>query len=156
MAEYTATDVQVVQPGASIIFTDSPVPCSRGFIKHRDGTGSFLLSGYVPNRYSCGCCSRNKDAQYFIDFGCNVALNTGATVEPISVSFSLDGSTISSSTMISTPAAVGDFNNISRAINVDVWRGCCETLMVTNTSTQPIQVSNADINLSRPDLEVTR
>lgn len=155
MAEYSASAVQVVQPGASIIFTDAPVPCERGFVRHRDDTGSFLLSGYVPNNGGCNCC-RSKTANYLVDFGCNVALATGATVEPISVSISLDGSAISSSTMISTPAAVGDFNNISRAINVEIWRGCCESLTVTNTGTQPIQVQNANIIFARPDLNITR
>lgn len=155
MSEYSAPALQIVQPGASIIFTDAPVPCTRGFVRHRDDTGSFLLSGYVPNVGACNCC-RSKAAQYLVDFGCNVALAEGATVEPISVSFSLDGSAISSSTMISTPAAVGDFNNISRAINVEIWRGCCESLVVTNTGTQPIQVQNANIIFARPDLNVTR
>ena len=155
MAEYSASAVQIVQPGASIIFTDAPVPCDRGFVKHRDDTGSFLLSGFVPNTGGCKCC-RPKNAMYLVDFGCNVALAEGATVEPISVSFSLDGSAISSSAMISTPAAVGDFNNISRAINVDIWRGCCETLTVINTGSQPIQVQNANILFARPDLNVTR
>ena len=156
MAEYSAFATQVVQPGASIIFTDAPVPCNRGFVRHRDDTGSFLLSGYVPNSNTrCRCCTQNA-AQYLVDFGCNVALDDGATVEPISVTFSLDGSAISSSTMISTPTAVGQFNNISRAINVEVWRGCCESLTITNTGTQPIQVQNANIIFSRPDLNVTK
>ena len=155
MAEYSAYAVQTVQPGASIIFTDSPVPCTRGFVRHRDDTGSFLLSGEVPYTGGCNCC-RPKSAQYLVDFGCNVALAEGATVEPISVTFSLDGSAIQSSTMISTPAAVGDYNNISRAINVDVWRGCCEALTITNTGTQPITVQNANIIFTRPDLLMSR
>ncbi len=50
---------------------------------------------------------------------------------------------------------VGDFFNVSRAINAQVWRGCCETISVRNTSTQPILVQNANIILSRPDLAVT-
>ena len=53
MAEFSANAVQTVNPGESIIFTDAPVPCNRGFVRHRDGTGNFLLAGKVP-RYSCG------------------------------------------------------------------------------------------------------
>ena len=156
MAEYSANAVQIVQPGASIVFTDAPVPCTRGFVRHRDDTGSFLLSGYVPNSISrCRCCGKNS-AQYLIDFGCNVALAEGATVEPISLSISIDGSAISSSAMISTPTALDQYNNVSRAINVDVWRGCCETITVINTGTQPISVQNANIIITRPDLAVTR
>ena len=155
MAEYSANALQTVQPGQSIIFTDAPVPCERGFVRHRDDTGSFLLSGYVPNY--CGCnCKNKKNANFLIDFGANIALAEGATVEPISVSFSLDGSNIQSSTMIVTPAAVGDFFNVSRAINVNIWRGCCESLTIVNSGTQPIQVQNANIIFARPDLNITR
>lgn len=57
--------------------------------------------------------------------------------------------------MIVTPAAVNEYFNVSRAINVDVWRGCCETFTIRNTSSQPIQVQNANIIISRPDLTVT-
>ena len=157
MAEYSANAIQTVLPGQSIIFTDAPIPCERGFVKHRDDTGSFLLSGYVPNTCNCECgCNNKKSAMYLVDFGANIALAEGATVGPISVSFSLDGSNIASSTMIVTPAAVGDFFNISRAVNINVWRGCCESLTLINSGTQPIQVQNANIIFARPDLNVTR
>jgi hypothetical protein len=42
--------------------------------------------------------------------------------------------------MSATPAAVEEFFNISRAVNVPVWRGCCETVSVKNISDQPILV----------------
>jgi len=54
--------------------------------------------------------------------------------------------------MIVTPAAVEEFGNVSRAINVQVWKGCCETVSVRNTSEIPILVQNANIIFSRPDL----
>ena len=153
MAEYSAVAVQTVNPGESIIFTDSPVPCERGLIRHRDDTGSFLLKGYVP--YSaCGC--RANAANYLVDFGANIAIPTGGTVEAISVAIAIDGSTIPASTMIVTPAAVEDYWNVSRAINAQIWRGCCETITVKNTSTQPILVQTANIIFSRPDLNVQR
>ncbi len=155
MAEYSANAVQTVNPGESIIFTESPVPCNRGLIRHRDDTGSFLLSGYVPYNGCCRC--RQKDsANYLVDFGANIAIPTGGTVGPISVAIAIDGTTIPSSTMISTPAAVEEYFNISRAINAQIWRGCCETISVRNTSDQPILVQNANIIITRPDLVVTR
>ena len=55
-----------------------------------------------------------------------------------------------------TPAAVEEFFNVSRATNVDVWRGCCETVAIRNTSDQPILVQNANILFARPDLAITR
>ena len=152
MAEYSANAVQTVNPGESIIFTESPVPCNRGFVKHRDGSGNFLLSGWVASR-GCGCVP--KAANYLVDFGANIAIPTGGTAGPISVAISIDGGTIPTSQMIVTPAAVEEFFNISRAINVEIFRGCCETVTIRNTSDQPILVQNANVILTRPDLAVT-
>ena len=158
MAEYSANAVQTVNPGESIIFTDTPAPCTRGFIRHRDDTGNFLLSGYVPNNYNgCNCmCCRENSANYLIDFGANIAVPTGSTPGAIQVAIAIDGSTIPSSTMIVTPAAVEEYFNVSRAINAQVWRGCCETIQIRNTSDIPILVQNANVIFSRPDLNVTR
>ena len=139
MAEYSANAVQTVNPGESIVFTETPVPCTRGFIRHREGAGNFLLSGYVPNTSGC-CCRRSNSANYLVDFGANIAIPTGGTVGAISVAITIDGATIPSSTMIVTPAAVGEYFNVSRAINAQIWRGCCETVTVINTSDQPILV----------------
>lgn len=154
MAEYTNNSVQTVNQGETVIFTDVAVPCNRGFVRHRDGSGNFLLNGWVPASYGCGC--RNKSANYLVDFGANIAIPTTGTVGAISLAISLDGSVLPSSTMIVTPAAVDEYFNVSRAINADVWRGCCETLSITNTSDQPILVQNANIIITRPDLAITR
>lgn len=157
MAEYSANAVQTVAPGETIIFTETPVPCRRGFVRHRDDTGNFLLSGYVASNNTCCPCRRENSANYLVDFGANIAVPTGGTVAtPISVAITIDGSTIPSSTMIVTPAAVEQYFNVSRAINAQIWRGCCETIAVRNTSDQPILVQNANIIFSRPDLNITR
>ena len=150
MAEYATNTVQTINPGETAVF-DTVEPCTRGFIHHRDGSGNFLLSGWTPNNYC-----RKKNAQYLIDFGSNVAIPTGGTVEAISVAISIDGTTVPSTEMIVTPAAVEEYFNISRAINIDVWNGCCESVAVRNTSSQPILMQNANIIFSRPDLAVTR
>ena len=155
MAEYSNNALQTVNPGESIVFTEAPVPCNRGLVRHRDDTGAFLLRGVVPN--TCGCrCNQPQSAIYLVDLGANIAVPTGETVGPISVAITLDGTTIPASTMIVTPAAVEEFANVSRAINAQVWRGCCQTLSVRNTSEIPILVQNANIIISRPDLAVTR
>lgn len=155
MAEYSANALQIVNPGESIIFTETPVPCRRGLIRHREDTGNFLLSGYVPTiGYGCEC-GRNV-ATYLCDFGANIAIPTGGTIEPISVALVIDGATVPTSTMIVTPAAVDEFWNVSRAVNLEIWRGCCENVSVRNTSSQPIQVQNANLLFSRPDLLMSR
>lgn len=144
MAEYSANSVQTVNPGESIIFTNAPVPCTKGFIRHRDDSGNFLLSG-ASNGYQC--CRKN--ANYLVDFGANIAIPTDGTVGDISVAIALDGSVISPSTMIVTPAAVEEYFNVSRATNVQIWSGCCETVSIQNTSTQPILVQNANVIFSK-------
>lgn len=156
MAEYSANAIQVVAPGESVIFTASPEPCQRGLVRHRDETGNFVLSGWVPNRRNaCGCCSANKTADYFVDFGANISIPTGGTAGTISLAIAVDGATLPATTMQVTPAAVNEPFNVSRATNVPIWRGCCQTVTVRNTSDQPIQVENANIVFSRPDLVVT-
>ena len=154
MAEFSANALQTVNPGETVIFTNAPVPCERGLVRHRDDSGNFLLSGLVPNNFSkrCCCCRTNNSADYLVDFGANIAVPTGETVGEISLAITVDGATVPASEMIVTPAAVEEFGNVSRAINVQVWKGCCETVSVRNTSEIPILVQNANIIFSRPDL----
>lgn len=144
MAEYSANSVQTVNPGDAIVFTNTPIPCTKGYVRHREETGNFLLSGASNG---CQCCRRN--ANYLVDFGANIAIPTGGTVGDISVAITLDGAIIPSSTMIVTPAAVEEFFNVSRAINVQIWSGCCEMLTIQNTSDQPILVQNANVIFNR-------
>ena len=156
MAEYTGLAVQTVNAGDSIIFTSTIVPCTRGFIRHSDSTGSFVLSGYVPNT-GCRCrCNQSKQAIYLVDFGANIAIPTGGEVGAISLALTLDNAALPASTMIVTPAAVEQYFNVSRAINALVYSNCCSSLTVKNISDQPILVQNANIIFARPDLTVTR
>ena len=143
MAEYSANAVQTVNPGESIIFTEVNEPCAFGLIRHRNDSGSFLLSGR-----NCAC-NRNGSTRYLVDFGANIAVPTGEAVGPISVAIAIDGATLASSTMIVTPAAVEDYFNVSRAAKVPIWNGCCETVTIRNTSDIPILVQNANIVFSR-------
>ncbi len=156
MAEWTSIAEQTVNPGESIVFTENPVPCLRGFVRHRDDSGNFLLSGWTPNRNMCNCCCRRNDsAIYLVDFGANIAIPTGGTVGEISVAFALDGGTLLGTTMTVTPAAVEEFFNVSRAANVSIFRNCCQTLTIRNTSDQPILVQQANIIFNRPDLSMS-
>ncbi len=145
MAEFSNDARQIINPGASAVFTVTVEPCRYGLVRHRAGAGNFLLSGYVSPT-ACRCV---KSAKYFVDFGANIAVPEGQTVGPISVAISLDGANVPATEMIVTPAAVEDFFNVSRAANIDVWRGCCETVTITNTSTIPIAMTNANIVITR-------
>lgn len=149
MAEYSANAVQTVNPGESVIFTNTSVPCGRGVIRHRDDTGAFLVAGGQVPRKRCGCPDYNAFNPVLVEFGANIAVPTGGTVGEISLALVVDGTTVPSSTMIETPAAVEEYSNVAVAVSVPVWVGCCETVSVRNTSDQPILVQNANIILTR-------
>ena len=149
MAEWTNVAVQTVNPGESIVFTENPVPCNRGLILHRNDSGAFLMKG-IDNSPSCGCgCNRNAVVNYMADFGANIAIPTGETVGAISVAFTVDGNTLAGTEMEVTPAAVEEYFNVSRAANVPIWKGCCQTLSIRNTSAIPILVENANLVITR-------
>lgn len=143
MAEYSANAVQTVNPGETIVFTENPVPCNKGLVRHRAGTGNFLLSGTRST-----CCPCKRSANYFVDFGANIAVPTGETVGEISVAFTVDGATVPATQMEVTPAAVEEYFNVSRAANVQIWTGCCESFAIRNTSAIPILVENANVVFS--------
>ncbi len=153
MAEYSTSADQTVNPGESVTFDLAPVPCNRGFVRWRSGSGNFLLAGTVPNR---GCRCRNRSARYSVTFGGNIGVATGGTAGEISLALALDGSTLPDGIMTVTPAAVEEFFNVSRSITADIWAGCCETITVRNISEQPITVrAGATISFDRPDLMVS-
>lgn len=152
-AEYSANAVQTVEINNPVIFTESPVPCNRGLIFHRDESGIFQLANNSPvskTGCSCGCggCKRVYETMYRISFHANIAIADGGTVEPIQLTLSINGESDPSSTMISTPAAVGDFQNVGADIIVAVPSLCgCESVSVRNTSTQAIDVQNANLTV---------
>ena len=152
MAEYSNTSLQAVQAQGQVLFSESPVPCTRGIIKHRDGSGSFLISGGngtpVPT-YQCPCCSQNASTNFLVTFGANVAIPTGGTAREISLGIMVDGSLIPSSVVRVTPTAVNAFFDVDRTINIPIWRGCCQTVSVVNLSDQSINVQEANIIFSR-------
>ena len=148
MAEYSAVAAQTVNPGESIVFTETSSPCRRGFIRHNDGSGNFLMNGWVPN--SCPC--QNASATYLIDFGANIAIDTGGTAGEISLEFVIDGGPDLASLMIVTPAAVEEYFNVSRSKEIEIFSNCCQTLTIRNNSDQPILVQNATLRITRPDL----
>lgn len=143
MADYSANAIQTIGPGEDAIFYDVN-PCKRGFVRHRNGAGTFLLSGATNRR----CCC-NSGPSYFVDFGANIAVTTGETVGPISVAFVIDGSIVPATEMTVTPAAVEEYFNISRASTLNVWAGCCETIGIRNTSDISINMQNASVSIVR-------
>ena len=150
-AEYSANAAQTLEVNAPVIFTESPVPCNRGLIFHRDESGVFQLANNAPVsncNCSCGCggCRRIYETLYRVSFHANIAIAEEGEVEPIQLTISINGEPDPSSTMIATPAAVGDFQNVGAEIFVAIPSLCgCESVSVRNTSTQTIDVQNANI-----------
>ena len=138
MAEFTYTAQQTVAQNGSVMFNETAVSGSN-CIKHREGSGIITLRGLTNQ------CR----ARFFVDFSGNIAVPTGGTAEAISLAIAISGEPVLSSQMISTPAAVDQFNNVSTGIYVDVPAHCCVNIAVENTSTQAIEVANANIIVTR-------
>lgn len=138
MAEYIANALQSVNTNQNVLFTDTVV-CGNNSISHREGSGLITLRGIT-----CQCRARFK-----VTFGGNIAIPTGGTVEAISLAISINGEPIQSTTMIVTPSAVEEFNNVSSSIFIDIPSGCCSNIGVENTSSQTISVQNANLIVER-------
>ncbi len=145
-AEYSANAAQVVPVNGSVIFTESPVPCNRGLIYHRDDTGLFRLANRFFRQNVMQCWRRNT--RYEVAFHANIAVPEGETVpeEGISLALAVDGDVDPSSTMIFVPTEAEVFGNVGADIVVTVPCMCpCSSVSVRNTSTIPVTVQNANI-----------
>ena len=138
MAEYIATAEQTVLANQNVLFSDVTV-CGNCSIMHRPGSGLVALRGITSQ------CR----ARYKVFFSGNIAIPTDGTVEAISLSLSIDGEPVGSSTMIVTPAAVEEYFNVASAVFLDVPKNCCLQVAVRNSSTQDILVQNANLIVER-------
>lgn len=141
MAEYIEIQEQTVEAGQNILLSDS-IPCNKGYVIHRNGTGILTLRGIVNSP-----CARF--ARYQVTFNGNIAIPEGGAVEPISIALALGGEPIRSSLAISTPAAAEEYNNVTSTAFITVPSGCCFTIAVENTSGDAILVQNANLTVER-------
>jgi hypothetical protein len=128
---------QTVQPLANVLFNGSNVRtnnCSNGccgWLSHNENSGIFTLT---------------KPGIYRVHFNANVT----NTVAPITLNLTNAGENITGGAMTTTPAAVGGFENVSAEILVRV--PCNSSVVITvknNTPTNPIQVNNPSITITR-------
>lgn len=142
-AQYSYPLVQTVPEDENILFLDGNTACRKGYVTHRDGSGIFRLKG----------ATNTCKAIYRVHFKANIAVapaDEGGVLAPISVALQEDGETIGSALAEVTPAAIGDYFNVSIATLVYVPCGCCVTLSVENTSDgTAIDVRNANIIIDR-------
>lgn len=137
--EIIANAVQTVAANQNVYFTDTVV-CGNISMSHRDDSGLVTLRGVTNSQ-----CR----ARFMVTFGGNIAIPTGGVVGPISLAIAINGEAVPATTMIVTPAAVGQYFNVKSSVFVDVPRGCCVTVSVQNTSTEAINVQNANLIITR-------
>ena len=148
-AEYSYVPVQTVDVDDNVIFMDGDRACRKGYISHRTGSGIFFLKGATN-----GC-----KAVYRVTFDGNIAVAPaadGGVLGPISVALTINGEALGNATAIVTPAAIGDFFNVSITTFIEIPCGCCVTVGVENVSEgaaaaagSAIDVANANIIFDR-------
>ena len=142
-AEYSYPLVQTVAEDENIVFLDGDRCCNKGYITHRSGSGVFRLKG------AGNACK----TVYRVTFNANIAVAPaadGGVLGPISVALQEDGETLTNSVAVITPAAIGDFFNVSLSTFVVIPCGCCVTVSVENISDgTAIEVENANIIIDR-------
>lgn len=140
-AEFLRNDVQTVVVNNPVLL-DTAIGCNRGYVYHRPESGILILRGIVNNP-----CA--NFATYQVTFNGNIALSTGSTVGPISIALAIDGEPIPTSQAIVTPAAVGDFFNVTSTAIIQVPKGCCFNVSVENISSVAIDVQNSNLVVDR-------
>lgn len=149
MAEFTYNPIQTVSYGQNVLLNDS-IPCNKGYVLHRNGSGLVTLTGKVNNPYGCF-------ARYKVTFNGNIAIPEGGTAGPISLAIAIDGEPIQTSKAIVTPTAVDAYFNVTSTAFITVPRSCCNTISVENTSdpTTPT-AAGSQINVQNANLVITR
>ena len=142
-AEYSYPLSQIVAEDENILFLDGDRACAKGLVTHRSGAGIFRLKG----------AGNSCKTIYRITFNANIAVAPaadGGVLAPISVALQEDGETLTNSVAVVTPAAIGDFFNVSVSTFIVIPCGCCVTISVENVSDgTAIEVENANIIIDR-------
>ena len=149
MAEYAYNPIQLVEPNQNVLL-DTVIPCNKGYVYHRDGSGIVILRGIVN-------CPQACFARYQVTFNGNIALPDGATVGPIAVALAIDGEPIQTSRAIITPVAADEYGNVTSTAIITIPRGCCFSVTVENVSAPAAAGGVApEINVQNANLVVSR
>lgn len=150
MAEFIQSpNPQNVAFGQNLLLTDS-IPCNRGYVLHRNGSGILTLRGIVNG---CGSFAR-----YQVTFNGNIAIPTGGTVAAIAIALAIDGEPLAYSRAVVTPAAVEQYFNVTSTAIITVPKGCCYTVSVENVNAgvgaeivdeQTISVADGNLTVAR-------
>lgn len=125
------TTAQTLAPGQSITFDK---------VVHKSGCAECHRPGIASVKLRC-------QGVYAVDFSGNVTSTVAGTVQLV---IELGGDPLNETTMKSTPAATGDFNNVSSGTKV---RNCCgdyDRITVTNNGTIDVVVdANSNLRIGR-------
>lgn len=136
--EVTANTRQTVAPNGVVVFTSTAVS-GNSSILHREGSGLVSLRGLTNQ------CR----ARFYVAFNANIALPADAEIEPVSLAIAINGEPVGTSSMISTPGAVEEFNSVSSSLFIDVAQGCCAQISVENTGVTDVDVQNSNLIVVR-------
>lgn len=149
MSEYVYNTEQEVQPNQNVLLQNS-IPCNKGYVYHREGSGILTLRGAVNNP---SCCF----ARYQVTFNGNIAVPTDGTVGAIAIALAIDGEPIQTSKAIVTPAAVDEYFNVTSTAIITVPRGCCQNISVENVTEGATAADTPTaINVQNANLVITR
>lgn len=150
MAEYFQTpNPQNVPYGQNLLLADS-IPCPRGYVVHRNGSGILTLRGITSG---CACFAR-----YQVTFNGNIAVPEGGTPAAVAVALAIDGEPLAYSRAIVTPAAAEQYFNVTSTAIITVPKGCCYTVSVENVNAgvggeivdaQTISIADGNLTVSR-------
>ena len=138
MAEYGYPLEQTIAGGQSAIFYDIE-PCANGYVLHREGSGIVTLRGIAAP------CKRF--VKYTVQFNGNIAVAEGGTPGEISVAIAINGEPLQTSLAAVTPAAVGNYFNVTSVAKVDVPLGCCTSISIDNTTDPSSSITMRNANL---------
>ena len=149
MAEFTYNQIQTVQPNQPVVL-NTTIGCNKGYVYHRPESGIVTLRGIVNNPSGCF-------ARYQVTFNGNIAVPEDGTVGAIAVALAIDGEPVPTSKAIVTPAAVGEYFNVTSTAIITVPKGCCWNVSVENVSTGATATDPAPIiNVQNANLVVNR
>lgn len=133
MIQLSNTTAQTLTPGQAITFDKTLLHTGCGEC-HRANTSSVKM--------------RAMSGTYEVAFGANIGAEAANTA--VQLSIQIGGDTLPESTMISTTAAVGDLNSVSRVVPVRNTCGDYSRVTIVNTGTVNVTVgANSTLFIKR-------
>lgn len=135
MAQYSMPAAQTVAAGQNVILDDT-ISCNKGYVLHNAGSGVFTLRG----------ATQQCRARYKVTFNANVTSDPAAQ---IMLALTLNGEPLLNAVGMAYPAAAGQFANVAFSDVINIPCGCCFSIAVRNTGTDPVTVQNANLIIER-------